>query len=158
MTEAVDSIPPLDDIDAIFELPDVIDDAQLRTVYESLVVRLRRELQVALAKPPSTIQLLITERAAFNYVLMKQKDKKGVGNQVTGWAHMTAVKEFNAFWLNLAESLNKMMQAGQTEYREALIAQVGTVVNGVLRDEVPDENTRKVLRSRLASELMALGL
>lgn len=154
-----DSLPiePLDELDGLFALPDSFDDAELRRAYEVLVVKLRRELQAALAKSPTTLQLLVCERTALNYILIKKKDKVGVG-PLHGWRHMTEVKEFNAFWMGLAETLNKMMIAGQADYRDSLLAQVGSAVNGVLKELVPDDQERAAMRSRIGAELASVGL
>lgn len=149
-------VPPLDDLDGIFTLPESVDDPALRQMYEVLVIRLRRDLHEALVKAPSTIQLLVAERTAMNYILIKNAERHAIGS-TGGFAHFTAAKEFNAFWMSLAETLNKMMRSGDAAYREALLVKVGQTISTVLQEAIPDETQRKVWRERIGADLASVG-
>jgi hypothetical protein len=147
-------LAPLDDMDAAFELPTSISNERLRQLHEVLVARLRRELHDALGQVPSTIQLLVAERTAFNYILIKDKETHAVGDP-GGFAHMTAAKEFNAFWLSLADALNKMMLSAKAEFRDNMLRTIGKTINEVLASAIHDPAERAELRDRIATSLAA---
>lgn len=126
-------------------------------MYEVLVARMRRDLVTSLARQPTTLQTLVCERTAFNYVMLKQKESLAVG-AVGGFRHMTEVKEFNAFWMGLAEQLNKMMQAGNSEYRDNLLRSVGSVLASVIAELVPDPAARRLAIDQANLALAAAGL
>lgn len=152
-------LPPLDDLDVIFVLPESVGDEDLRTMYEIVVNRLRRDLVAHLASPPNTLQLLVCERVSYNYVLIKQKERMRVGDLAGGgFRHMTEVKEYNAFWLTLAETLSRMMKAGNQEYRDNLLRSVARVISEVLSEVVTDPVALAAARSRVSAELANAGL
>lgn len=153
------AIEPLDDLDTVFELSASIADQKFRDMYEILVVRMRRDLISALGRPPSTLQALVCERTAFNYVLLKQKSAQPVGDTAHGgFRHMTEVKEFNAFWIGLAEQLNKMMQQADSAYRASLLASVGAIIRDTLAELIPDKVEQRVATDRLNLALASAGL
>lgn len=125
--------------------------ARLRTTYEVVVDRLRREAGGRL----TTIDLLLLERIAFNYVAMRAKE--AAAGTERGFAHATAQKDYNTFWLDLVKEFNKQTKQTDSEFRESLVAQVGRIVRDVI-NECPDADLRAKLRGMVSDKLEQAGL
>ena len=69
MEQFSDDFAPLD---GAFYLPEHIEDTNLRQLYEVLVSRMRRE---AATLPMNTVQQLLIERIAYNYIVMREKER-----------------------------------------------------------------------------------
>lgn len=149
---AVVPISPENDLDRLFQLSERIVDPQLRSAYEVLVVRLRRDMVDSLAAQPNTLQLLMVERTAYHYVAMRARESSGADGTFN-FRTAGEEKDYNAFWSQLAEQLSRMMQAGNDEYRMNLFQQVTKAFLSTIRDTIPDETTRKLSVARFNSVL-----
>lgn len=93
-------------LDAAFELPDVVADPKLRSLYEVLVARMRDE---AKNLPMNTVQQLLIERIAFNYIVLRSKERGELG----GFNNTNVQKDYNSFWLSMTAEFNRLL--GRTE-------------------------------------------
>jgi hypothetical protein len=143
---------PLDDLDAAFTLPDVIEDQKLRALYEVLVHRMRAEAECL---PMNTIQQLLIERIAYNYIVLRAKEKGELG----GFAHSTVQKDYNTFWLSMTAEFNKML--GKTDVtpndRKALLKDIQKLIVEVV-NSIPDPKTRSDTFEKLAAAFEAAGI
>src|SRR6185312_8009494 len=101
MTEAINPLDgaPQDDLAEAFRLPDdILADEGLVTLHANLVLRLRRE---AAGMPMNTVQQLLLERIAYNYIVMKQKER------TNGFTTPAQQKDFNTWWLSTTQEFNK---------------------------------------------------
>jgi len=153
-TSAPDDPDGLRSLDAAFELPEVVSDPKLRTLYEVLVARMRDE---AKDLPMTTVQLLLIERIAFNYVVLRSKERGELG----GFAHSSVQKDYNTFWLAMTDQFNKLL--GKTSEplgaadRKALLKDVQKIVAATLA-EVPDPRLRAQLLQAMAAKFEAVGI
>lgn len=144
----------LEDLDAAFELPDdAVPDPRLRALYEVLVHRMREE---AKHLPMNTVQQLLIERIAFNYVVLRSKERGELG----GFAHSTVQKDFNTFWLSMTQEFNRLL--GKVEGigvadRKALLKDVQQIVVGTLAS-ISDPHLRNDLMEKIAAGFEAKGI
>ncbi len=137
----------LDDLDAAFELPDVVKDEKLRGLYEVLVFRMRDE---AKHLPMNTIQQLLIERIAYNYIVLRSKERGELG----GFNTASIQKDFNTFWLSMTQEFNRML--GKTEpmngvERKALLKEIQQLIISTVSASVPDAKTRSDVLVSLAA-------
>jgi hypothetical protein len=143
----------LEDLDAAFELPDIITDQKLRALYEVLVHRMRYE---ARDLPMNTVQQLLIERIAYNYIVLRSKERGELG----GFSHSTVQKDFNSFWLSMTAEFNRLM--GKTEgvvanERKTMGKQMQTIILNTL-SQVTDAKVRSELLQKLAVEFDKAGI
>lgn len=141
---SVDDYAPLD---SIFVLPDNIDDPDLRMAYEVIVARMRRE---AAHCAVSTVQQLLIERIAYNYIVLRWNEARD------SFAHTTAQKEFNSFWLSMTQEFNRTLRSTDQEYRSALLRQIADVISETLAAE-DQEVTARIL-PRFVEAFKELGM
>lgn len=142
---------PVDDyasLDVVFTLPDTIDDPRLREMYEIIVSRLRREAEHI--SEMTTVQQLLIERIAYNYVVLRWHESNNT------FSHTTAQKEFNSFWLNMTQEFNKQTRATDTEFRRQLLATVAEVIKATLDEYAPE--TASVILPKLAAAFDQMGM
>lgn len=144
----------LDDLDTAFELPDHIEDVKLRQLYEVLVHRMRDE---ARNLPMNTVQQLLIERIAYNYIVLRSKERGELG----GFAHANVQKDFNAFWLSMTQEFNRML--GKTENmnaneRKILLREIQQVIVTTVSSSVSDPKTRSDLLSNMAAAFETVKL
>ncbi len=137
----------LDDLDAAFELPDIVDDPKLRGLYEVLVHRMRTE---AKHLPMNTIQQLLIERIAYNYIVLRSKERGELG----GFNSASIQKDFNTFWLSMTQEFNRML--GKTEpmnsgEKKALLREIQQLIVSTVSQTVVDAKTRSDLLVNLAT-------
>ena len=134
----------LDSLDAAFTLPEwVTEDTRLRALYEVIVARMRRESE---GVPMNTIQTLLMERIALNYIVMKAREE-GTLNTLSA----AAQKDHQTWWLAMTAQFNKQLnKATETEYKDRLLREVVNVIVSVL-SKVEDPK----LKSQLKNEMMA---
>jgi hypothetical protein len=137
----------LDSLDIAFKLPEAITDPDLRTLYEIIVVRMRREAEHL---PMNTVQQLLIERIAYNYIILRDNENNNT------FAHTTAQKDFNSFWLNMTKEFNLALRTTDVDFREALLAQVADVIESTLSEV--DSDTAKDLREKMASAFKDIEL
>lgn len=141
------AVPP-DDITALddaFHLPENIDDARLRGLYEVLVARMRRE---AADLPMNTVQQLLIERIAYNYIVMRDFEAGG------RFSTASAQKDFNTFWLSMTQEFNRMLTKAETmsgNERKAMLKQIQTLILTTVDKSVSDPKTRSNLLVNMAA-------
>jgi hypothetical protein len=137
----------LDDLDAAFTLPEIVDDPKLRGLYEVLVHRMRKEAEPL---PMNTVQQLLIERIAYNYIVMRCRENGELG----GFTTAAVQKDFNTFWLSMTQEFNKML--GKTETlngneRKALLREVQQLILSTVNASVNDPKTRSDLLVNMAA-------
>lgn len=149
----VDPLPPEEELDGIFTLPDSVDEAH-RDMYEVIVTRLRRE---SVGLPLNTIQLLLLERIARNYIVLRIKEDAGNGEG--GFAHATAQKEFNTFWLSMTVEFNRLLRANEKGMYDAVMHEFVSIMESTLTDVLQNHpELAAAARNRLADELDQRGI
>lgn len=144
-------LPPLDDLDRAFKLPEHISEEspELGHLFEVMVIRLRREAQhVGLP----TLQLLLIERVANLYVQMKYLE------ETQGWTKASEQKDFNTFWLAIATELGRNMRGADAEAKQHIVQAMANVVLSVIKTEISDEAEQSLFKQKLANALVEAGL
>lgn len=139
--------PPDDfaDLDAAFHLPEHIEDERLRGLYEVLVARMRNE---AKDLPMLTLQQLLIERIAYNYICMRDFEQGG------RFATASAQKDFNTFWLSMTQEFNRMLCKNETlggNERKLLLKQIQHLILQTVDKSVSDPKTRSHLLVNMAA-------
>lgn len=137
----------LDDLDAAFTLPEVVEDEKLRGLYEVLVHRMRGE---AKDLPMNTVQQLLIERIAFNYIIMRSRENGALG----GFTSANVQKEFNAFWLSMTQEFNRMLVKAESmagSERKTLLREVQQLILQTVNASVNDPKTRSDLLVNMAA-------
>jgi hypothetical protein len=140
-------VDELNSLDAAFELPDVITDPKLRGLYEVLIHRMRAE---ARALPMSTVQELLIERIAFNYIVLRSKERGELG----GFGSATVQKDYNTFWLSMTSEFNRTL--GKVEPltnadRKALLKDIQQIIISTVQQTGMDPRTRSELLENMAT-------
>ncbi len=143
----------LEDLDAAFTLPDSVDDPTLRQLYEVLVARMRAE---ARHLPMNTVQQLLIERIAFNYIVLRAKE----GGQLGGFAHASIQKDYNTFWLSMTSEFNRLL--GKVEPlsnadKKGFLREIQAIIVKTL-DTVDDPKVRSGLFEKLAAAFQEAGI
>jgi len=143
----------ISDLDGIFDLPEAITkDPKLVEAYNVIVNRLKRESQHV---KMNTVQLLLIERIANNYIGLKSKERHAIGD-VGGFAHTTAQKDFNTFWLGMTQQFQRSLEKSVGGEREAALVEALSIIRGVLAKESPQVRNR--LMGQLADAFETQGL
>lgn len=146
----LDDAPP-DDLARAFELPAWLNEENaqgLRELHSAIVSRLRSE---ARGMPMNTVQQLLLERIAYNYVVLKFKE------ETNGFTTATQQKDFNTWWLSMTQEFNKLLMANQDKMREALLLEVQRVTTEAL-SLVKDPDDRRNVRLALSEGFAAIDL
>lgn len=133
-------------LDGAFYLPEHIDNENLRDLYEILVARMRKE---AHELPMNTVQQLLIERIAYNYVVMREKERGALG----GFNTTAMQKDFNTFWLSMTQEFNRMLsrEAMGTSDRKNLLREVQQTILNTVNASVSDPRTRSTLLTEMAA-------
>ncbi len=137
----------LDDLDAAFELHDTVEDPRLRGLYEVLVHRMRNE---AKDLPMNTVQQLLIERIAYNYIVMRSRERGEYG----GFATAAAQKDYNTFWLSMTQEFNRMLGKAETLSgvdRKAMLRDIQQLILQTVNASVSDPKTRSDLLVNMAA-------
>lgn len=146
-------VEPLDSLDLAFHLPENIGDPNLRKLYEILIFRMRRE---SAHLPMNTVQQLLIERIAYNYIVMRHKEA-AISPEDGGFQHATQQKEYNTFWLSMTQEFNKQLRATDADFRAQVMKAMAVVVADVLK-EIEDPILQSRMRMRIADNLAREGL
>lgn len=142
-------------LDAAFDLPDVVTDVKLRGLYEVLVARMREE---AAHLPMTTIQQLLIERIAFNYIVLRAKERGELG----GFSHSGIQKDYNTFWLQMTAEFNKMLgKSGEPLSgleRKQLFKEIQQLIVKTIAETVQDPRTRQDVLTNLADAFTKAGI
>jgi len=142
-----------DALDGLFTLPDFITDTTLRTSYEIIVARMRRE---AGHITMNTIQQLLMERIAFNYIVLRYRESKP-GDAEQGFAHAGVMKDFNTFWLTMTKEFNDLLAKFKPSEKEAVMGLVKAAVEEILAT-LDDTEVRNKLAERFVNTFKREGL
>lgn len=123
-------------LDNMFFLPSWITNETLMVGYEIIVSRMRRE---AGHVTMNTIQQLLLERIAFNYVVLRSREQAAIGS-AEGFADPKVIKEFNTFWLAMTKEFNELLVKFKPSDKEAVMAMVRACVEEILAT-IPAENS-----------------
>lgn len=140
--------------DEFFTLPDFIsetEDADLRTMYFVLVDRLKKDAE---SSELSTIQWLLLERIAFNYVVIRWRERKMGTTQ--GFEHTKYHKDFNTYWLAMTQEWRRILEGSSTDERISLMGQVGQALSQAFVGLHPDVSGP--MRDRIAKAFEESGL
>lgn len=144
----------LRDLDDAYHLPeDVVSDPKLRALYEVIVNRLQEE---ARGLPMTTVQLLLIERIAFNYVVLRSKER----GQLGGFSHSGVQKDYNTFWLDMTRQFNAMLGKGEAMSvadRRALFKEIQQIITSTLAT-VEDPRLRAQLLDEMAAKFETVGI
>lgn len=143
----------LEDLDPAFELPESVSDPGLRSLYEVIVHRLRAE---AAHLPMLTLQNLLIERIAYNYIVLRARERGDLG----GFSSAAVQKDYNVFWLQMCSELNRML--GKPEpmsgvERKQLLKDMQQIIVTTI-STVPDPLVRNGLLEKLASAFESAGI
>ncbi len=143
----------LDDLDPAFVLPESVTDVGLRGLYEVIVHRLRAE---ASHLPMLTLQNLLIERIAYNYIVLRARER----NELGGFTSASVQKDYNVFWLQMCSEMNRML--GKPEpmsgvERKTLLKDMQQIIVSTLAT-VPDPMVRNDLLERMASAFETAGI
>lgn len=142
-----------DALDKLFTLPELIDDQVLRDSYEVIVARMRREaghIQM------NTIQQLLMERIALNYIVLRYRESKPVGAE-QGFTHAGVQKDFNTFWLTMTREFNELLARFRPSDKDAVMGLVKQAVEEILAT-VEDGAIRNDLAQRFVNTFKREGL
>jgi len=144
----------LDALDDAYELPEHVTCPRLRRLYEVLIHRMREE---AKHLPMNTVQQLLIERIAYNYIILRWKERGESG----GFGSASVQKEFNVFWLSMTQEFNRML--GKVEPvavsdRKALLRDIQKLIVSTVQSVVPDPKSRKALLEQFAVGFEKAGI
>ena len=127
--------------------PEVVDHHEdLIGIHQELVDNLRAE---AFGIPMTSMQVLLIERIATKYILIKYRER-------TGWLGTNAEKDANTQWLDLVKEWNRLLAQGHEAMRERLLEQVEKIMgDGV--NLIPDKETRQKVRLFYQEQFAAMG-
>lgn len=134
-------------LDAAFDLNDNISDDRMRGLYEILVARMRTE---AKDLPMNTVQQLLIERIAYNYIVMREKER----GQLGGFNTTAVQKDFNTFWLSMTQEFNRMLTRSDAlsgNDRKAMLRDIQQLILNTVNQSVSDPRTRSTLLTNMAS-------
>lgn len=135
----------LNSLDDAFNLPEaILNNSRLHRLYEVIVSRMRQESE---GVPMNTIQTLLMERIAYNYIVMKAREQGVIANQMS----MAAQKDLQTWWLAMTAQFNKQLnKATEQEFKDKILREVVNVIGNVL-SKVEDPK----LKAQLKNEIMA---
>lgn len=150
MTSSVQDLMASDDaLDKAFKLPDHIVDEypQLGPIHDEIVLRLKDE---ARGMPMNTVQTLLLERIAYNYVFLKYRELKGdIGGKDQ--------KDFNSFWLSMTQEFNRLLGVNEAERRDKMMDDVVEVFNEAVA-LIQDKQVRQSVQQSMSTGLSKKGL
>lgn len=129
--ELVQRTSGIEALDMFFTVPDWMNNTELRRGYEVIVARMLREAEHC---PMNTVQLLLIERIALNYVALKHLERAPVGDD-GGFESTDVLKNWNTYWLKMTAEFNNLLVKFKPDDRKAVLDQVKdtilTVINSL---------------------------
>lgn len=155
MTDNLPEYTELESLDGVFTLPPgLVESDELRHMWEVIVSRMRKE---AVHLPMNTVQMLLIERIATNYVILREKENMPLGHS-QGFAHATVQKDFNTFWLTMTKEFNALLGRTDTAVRRQAMGEVRDILLSVL-EEVPVSGlSRAELQKKIVLKFQEAGL
>lgn len=140
-------------LDALFSLPEWVDKQDLRNAYETIVARMRRECAHV---PMNTVQQLLVERVAFNYITLRHREHLPLGDP-QGFGDARVLRDWNTYWLSCTQEFNGLLVKFKPSDREAIMTMVRGAVAEILAT-VEDKGLRNDLVERFVSTFERQGL
>lgn len=120
-----------------------------QSIYREMVAQLRAE---AAGLPMNTVQHLLIERIAYDYVYIRiREEEMRLGDNTSTFNRPNVHKEYNNFWLDMTKEFHKQLTSGNDKLREALLMEVQAAVQNAV-NTVKDPETRQSLRRTLSEE------
>jgi hypothetical protein len=143
MTDSPLDGAPLDGLAPAFRLPPhIAENEEYVALHREIVTRLRRE---AAGLPMNTVQQLLLERIAANYVTIKWKEDRAE------FVRANEQKDYNTFWLSMTVEFNKQMRESDDKLRQAMLAEVMKVTQDAM-EIIPDKTVRQAVRRKLSED------
>lgn len=142
----------LNSLDDAFTLPEqILNNSRLHRLYEVVVNRMRQESQ---GVPMNTIQTLLMERIAYNYIVMKAREQGIIETQMSA----AAQKDLQTWWLAMTAQFNKQLnKATEQEFKDKILLEVVNVIGNVL-SKIEDPKLRKKLRDEMMAGFETAGI
>jgi hypothetical protein len=140
-----DQIPPLENYDEVFQLPDGIFGyhdlgERLQVVYDLMIQEHRRDMRLY---DLTSTQIMLIERIAFYYCLIKYKEASD------SWVGQNERKDLNSHLIALIKEYTAQTAVTRDEYRTAVMDHVKEVIIAVTQD-IEDPKVRMQVASRMA--------
>lgn len=138
----------MDNMEDIFELPERLQgDERLVRWHAEIVTRLRREAQ---GLPMKTIQTLLLERIAYNYVQMRSRE-------IDETTSARERREESQFWMSMTQEFNRLLEKHQDKLLNKVIDDVQRILDEVLPD-ITDKTERQQITRKLTEMFANLEL
>lgn len=141
-------------LDMFFVLPEWVQDPEMRAGYEILVANMQSEAQHL---PMNTMQQLLIERIAHNYVVLRMRERVPI-NEPGGFQTASAQKDFNTFWLDMTKEFNKQVARMPKGERDMLVETLAGVVNRVIQSANLEDEVVASIKRQLRAELREANL
>jgi hypothetical protein len=144
--------------------PGIVQDKTFEGVYARIVHKLREE---AAERPGfGMIEELMIERVAAGYVIIRDREARGIGQEgvnpedptkAPGFVHERNYREIVATWYDMASRLQAAQAKagvpieGLDEIREDIEREIGEIVGAILDAQLPKAEAKSV-KARLAEE------
>lgn len=143
MTDSPLDGAPLDALAPAFRLPPHIAAVEHYVdLHAEIVARLRRE---AAGLPMNTVQQLLLERIAANYVTIKWKEDRAE------FVRANEQKDYNTFWLSMTIEFNKQLRENDDKLRQSMLAEVMKVTQEAM-EIIEDKSVRQAVRRKLSED------
>lgn len=140
--------------DSLYTLPDFVTNSDLRELYEVIIARMREE--VAHVKL-NTIQQLLVERIAYNYIVLRWREVQTSKNLTAGFEHSKYAKDYNTFWLDMTREFNRLVKGDDEDStKRELVDKIGQAISSAFDGLHPD--VANPLKVRLAEAFQTVGL
>lgn len=134
--------------DLIFSRPQDLPDDWYQT-WDKLVSDMRKE---AKALPMNTMMLLLVERIATNYIMVRMQEARGAAN--IDWEELRSMQKL---WLNFMTEFATQLHRNSQTPEQRFMAEFRTAVTAAMRKVGPDATVRDLMPV-LAEEMAAFGL
>jgi len=149
MTSVQSRIESDDRLNQAFNLPATMveDFPELAEIHDEIVTRMKAE---AHGMPMNTVQNLLLERIAYNYVFLKYRELRG---ETSGREQ----KDLNSFWLSMTQEFNRLLSVNEAERRDQLMTDVVDVFQEAIA-LIQDQATRQAVSQSVSAGLAKKGL
>jgi len=142
--------------DSLYSLPEFVEEPELRELYEVIIARFRREILEGITL--NTVQELLLERIAYNYVMLRWRERNMTASQARNASASTADKNANNFWLSMTQEFNRLTQKEQAnqEFKNQLLVTISQALGQAFEGLHPD--VARPMQERIAQAFEEHGL
>lgn len=135
-------------LESAFSLPEYVREEypELGDLYDEMISNLRAE---AFGIPMSSMQVLLIERIATKYILIKYRER-------VGWVGTNAEKDANAQWMDAVKEWNRLLAQGHEQMRDRLLEQIEKITSDGV-NLIEDAESRQKVRSFYQEQFAAMG-